>query len=256
MQFLVEKAPTMFPIVGTVPISADEEELRKINPNLYKGMEEEDRHIYERFMNENTQKCHTFGKAGLFESGAYKGVAKSNTFFFEKHFSMPTTLVEASADNWPDLDRAVAQYRPLSSVHHAALCPVGDSHVCIELDSFGATAKNAVTRTACKDEIPCYDFDESQQYSLISLDIEGFEWEFLKFRKLKADMILVEVIQWLREDTEILTAVEFVSYMASIGYYLYASPENMIGARNFLFLSRDFVGDCFADYVTPSALVD
>ena len=250
LEFLVEQAPTMFPLLGTVPVSANETMKQAIlsSPVQYMGMEEEDRLIYEHFFNEKTRQCHAFGPAGLFESGAYTGVAKSNTDFFEKYFQIPATLVEADKGNWPQLEKSVAAHRPLSTVYHEALCPVGDTQVCLNANTEHG-AKSSVTRDSCEDAVPCFKYDDSKHYAFMSLDIEGFEWEFVKFRNIKADILLVEVIQWVRQEERTLTAVEFISYMASLGYYLYASPDHMIGVRNFVFLSRDLVHNCFKEYI-------
>jgi hypothetical protein len=65
----------------------------------------------------------------------------------------------------------------------------------------------------------------------------------LKFRKITADIILIEVIQWLREMESLLTSIELLAYMAKQGYYLYGS---IIGTRNFVFISNSLARDCFS----------
>lgn len=247
LKYLRTKAPSMFPLLDTVPVTAE------TSGKNFVGQEKEDRDVYLRFFNEHTQQCHTFGKDGLFESGAYMGVLWSNTYFFETHFQIPSILVEASRDNWGPLDEAVKKHRPHASVHHAALCPLGDETVCLDNQAGDETAMHKVTRgDACTNSIPCFQFDDALDYSFISLDIEGFEWEFLKFRHLKADLILVEVVQWLRQPETLITAVEFTTYMVNLGYYLYAS-EFLVGQRNFLFVSQRLVDDCFADRVIANS---
>mmetsp|Transcript_60505 Transcript_60505/g.70772 ORF Transcript_60505/g.70772 Transcript_60505/m.70772 type:complete len:343 (+) Transcript_60505:203-1231(+) len=247
IHFLRTQAPTMFPLLGDVPITANAVKYEKD----FHGQELEDKEIYQRFLNEYTRTCHTFGIGGVFESGAYQGVEWSNTYFFEKHFAMPSVLVEASENNWKKLDDAVATHRPLAEVHHAALCPVGDEVVCLDEESTKLhNAMNKVQENAaCKNPIPCYNFDDRRHYALVSLDIEGFEWEFLKLRNLQADLIVMEVAQWVRYSNKIMTVVEVVARMADLGYYLYAPTDHMIGGRNFLFVSKDLVQDCFSKNV-------
>ena len=58
-------------------------------------------------------------------------------------------------------------------------------------------------------------------------------------RKPKADIIIIEVVQWVRETEDLMTAVELVAYLADIGYYLYEQTVD------FLFLSQELVNDCF-----------
>jgi len=240
--FLKTQAPTMFPLLGNVSITADASRLS------FNGQEFEDREIYRRFLNEKTRMCHNFGNGGLFESGAYKGVEWSNTFFFEKHFSFPSILVEASKNNWKELDDAVSKHRPLADVHHAALCPIGEPFVCLEDSTEVHNAENKVKLDdTCKELIPCYNFDESRHYSFVSLDIETFEWDFLKFRNLQADLILIEVIYWLYRPEVLMTLVEIISRLADLGYFLY--DKMIFGVRNFLFISKDLVEDCFLENV-------
>ena len=71
LHFLKTKATDMFPLLGEVPST--------VSPGApdgtveFVGQELEDKIIYEKFLNENTLHCHTFGDV-LFESGAFKGV--------------------------------------------------------------------------------------------------------------------------------------------------------------------------------------
>ena len=110
-------------------------------------------------------------------------------------------------NNWADLDAAVSKHRPLAEVHHAAMCPIGEDSVCLDPHSeILHDAMNAVVtgQVGCENPVPCYSFNTEMHYSLLSLDIEGFEWEFLKFRNIRADMILMEVCQFAREPGKFL----------------------------------------------------
>ena len=251
LQFLRDEAPHMVALLDTLPITASSLDMIQ----QFVGQELEDRILYERFWNEHTEQCHKFGTDAVFESGAYRGVKWSNTYFFETHFGRPSILVEASRHNWDALDLAVQEHRPNAKVHHAALCPVGDTTVCLD----SAPVKSAMhgvqrvdsdAAAACKNTIPCFEFDESLHYGLISLDVEGFEWEFLKFRHPVADIIIIEVCQWLRQGHTLLTVVEMTARLAQLGYYLYAPGprEDMVGTRNFVYVSSRLVDDCFAPY--------
>jgi len=60
-----------------------------------------------------------------------------------------------------------------------------------------------------------------EEHSLTPLDIEGFELDFLRMRKPKADIIVIEVVQWARAMEDLMTAVELLAYLADIGYYFY-----------------------------------
>ena len=236
LKYLVElkMVPTLpkVPITKTIPA-----DLKKLS----KGQEHEDIFIYEHFYNEATMECHQFGSQ-LFESGALDGIQYSNTLMFERHFQMPTILVEASQVNWDRLVQNGSSQRPLAKLNHAAMCPVGVESICMS-DDINSMAMHKVDRnqSSCQDATPCFSFDETLHYSFFSLDIEGFELDFLKLRKPKADIMLIEVIQWARFANELSTLIELVAYLADIGYYLYEEP---IGFRNFLFVSHELATDC------------
>ena len=253
LQFLRDEAPHMVPLLDTLPVMVASTSA-SVSEDHFVGQELEDRILYERFWNEHTEQCHKFGKDAIFESGAYQGVKWSNTYFFEKHFKRPSILVEASRHNWDALDAAVKEHRPSATVHRAALCPVGDTTVCLDAAHVG-TAMHGVqrtgsTKTTCQNSVPCFEFDESLHYGLISLDVEGIEWDFLKFRHPVADIIIIEVCQWLRQPHTLLTAVEMTARLAQLGYYLYAPEQRdeMVGRRNFVYVSSRLVDDCFAPY--------
>lgn len=201
--------------------------------------------LYKHLFNGKTRSCHSFGEK-LFESGAYQGVALSNTYMFEKKFNISTVLVEASDENWAKLVPAVAEHRPLSEIHKAALCPVGVKSVCLKSGAFAPNHKVDQRRSNCPGAIPCFDFDESVHFAILSLDIEGFELDFLKFRKANADIIIVEVIQWARQMNTLSTALDFVAYLADSGYYLYGET---FGYRNFVFISQALAENCFAPHI-------
>ncbi|CAJ1952767.1 unnamed protein product [Cylindrotheca closterium] len=215
--------------------------LPRSDRKLFKGQEKEDYFIYEHFYNEKTKQCYSFG-SNLFESGALDGFRYSNTYFFEQHFNASSILVEAADSNWQQLIIKVPKLRPLAISHRAALCPLGAESVCMQIGDQNATSSVNRNAKTCEDPVPCFHFDESLHYSLISLDIEGFELDFLRMRKPKADIIIIEVVQWARDMEDLMTAVELVVYLADIGYYLY---EQTVGLRNFLFLSQELVNDCF-----------
>lgn len=256
----------MVPMLRTIPPFKS---LPPTSDESFNGQEKEDQLIYQRFFNEETQKCHQFGNK-LFESGAYEGIRLSNTYFFEKRFNLSTILVEAADDNWNILVQNVPKNRSNSAYHHAALCPIGTHSICMQVAkstsmhainvtamkndigrSFGSATNttNATTTTAgaattvgCNNSIPCFDFDESIRYAFVSLDIEGVEMDFLRMRRVKADIFLVEVVQWARAVKDVITAVELIAYLAEQGYYLY---EETIGFRNLVFLSQELVNNCF-----------
>lgn len=259
----------MVPILRTIPPYKSLPLLAKMSFN---GQEKEDQLIYQRFFNEETLRCHQFGNK-LFESGAYEGIKLSNTYFFEKRFNLSTILVEAAEDNWSILVQNVPKQRPHSDYHHAALCPIGVHSICMQVgeyrtmhsvnlttmrksiernsggDTGNATATKTdiatTTTTGCTNSIPCFDFDESIHYAFFSLDIEGFEMEFLRMRRVVADVFLIEFVQWVEAVKDVITAVELIAYMAEQGYYLY---EETIGFRNLVFLSKELVNDCFRNF--------
>jgi hypothetical protein len=230
------------PILSPVPETAS---ISNVNSSFFKSQEGEDKMIYQHLFNEKTRSCHKFGEK-LFESGAYQGVKLSNTYMFEKHFNISTVLVEASDENWAMLVPAVAEHRPLSETHKAALCPVGVKSICMKSSRFSPEHKVDKKRDDCPGAIPCFDFDESVRYAILSLDIEGLELEFIKFRKPNADIIIVEVIQWARQINLLSTALDFVAYLADSGYYLYGET---FGFRNFVFVSQALAENCFAPHI-------
>lgn len=206
----------------------------------FHGQEFEDRYIFSHFLNDNTRKCHDFPPY-LFESGAYQAVTWSNTFFFEKHYNFSTLLVEASPRNWP-LKELSSRLNAVA--HHAALCPVGQSHVCLTMERYNAMNKIS-PNNACSPHIPCFDFDDGQKYAFVSLDIEGFEYDFLKDRNLQADIVLVEVAQWLRPHQPDTfnpgKMMKTFQWFEDHDYWLF---ENNVGVRNMLWVSDDLVKDC------------
>jgi hypothetical protein len=140
----------------------------------------------------------------------------------------------------------VEEHRPLSEARKAALCPVGVKSICMKTGSLAPNHKVDQARNDCPGAIPCFDFDESVRFAILSLDIKGFELDFLKFRKPNADIILVEVIQRARKMNTLSTALDFVAYLADSGYYLYGQT---FGFWNFVFVSQALAENCFAPHI-------
>ena len=103
------------------------------------------------------------------------------------------------------------------------------------------------TSSQCQVEVPCLDFSDQTHYAVLTLDIEGNEWDFLKMRRPRADLLMIEVIQWARRMNQLDVLIELTAHMADIGYYLY---EETLGFRNFLFISQDLAHNCFEDHIS------